>query len=82
MTDFIHDNGDRAKSNVTGYIGLIIARADHLNGCNRYLVQPQVNVQKEIPDAYWHDEAELVVTKKAVVKGANPDRGGPVSKTK
>lgn len=74
-TDFKYNNGDEAKSIVTGFKGMITARADHLYGCNRYMLQPKIK-DNAMQDAFWHDEDELVITKAKVLKRKNNDRGG------
>jgi len=74
-TNFKFNNGDKAKSIVTGFKGMITARADHLYGCNRYMLQPMIK-DGAMQDAFWHDEDELTITKKKVLKRKNNDRGG------
>ncbi len=79
---FLLENGTEVKSNLSGFQGIIVARADHINGCNRYYVSPTVDKDGKLPDSYWFDEAELVIVKKAKVRPKNNDRGGFASKTK
>ena len=81
MANFTLDNGDKVESNISGFTGLIVARADHLHGCNRYMVQPkltaaQVKLGLGTPDAFWHDEDELKVLEKKVLPRKNNGRGG------
>lgn len=52
MNDFKFDNGSKAKSNITGFKGMITARADHLYGCNRYHLTPPINKDGELPNGY------------------------------
>ena len=73
---FTLDNGTKVKSNVTGFAGMITARADHLYGCNRYFVTPPVGADGKLPDGYWVDEAELEVTEEATLEPKNNKRGG------
>ena len=75
-TDFTLDNGDKVKSLTTGFDGMITARADHLHGCNRYMVQPFMGKDKKLPDSFWFDEDDLEVTKKSVLPRKNNSRGG------
>lgn len=65
---FRFENGDKAKSVITGFKGIITARADHLTGCNRYYLQPTINEDGTVPDGCWHDEQELKVIKSKKVK--------------
>jgi len=76
MNDFKFDNGSKAKSNITGFKGMITARADHLYGCNRYHITPPVNKEGELPEGYWFDEDELIVSEGKVLERKNNDRGG------
>jgi len=80
-TDFKYNNGDQAKSIITDFKGTITARADHLYGCNRYMLQPKIK-DGAMQDAFWHDEDELVITKAKVFKRKNNDRGGSPDKLK
>ena len=80
---FTIENGIKVKSNISGFKGIIVARADHLNGCNRYLVSPPIDKDGKLTDSFWFDEDELVVVvgKKRLERKSN-DRGGPASKIK
>lgn len=51
--------GEETKSTITNLVGKIIASTEHLNGCDRYLVQPMMGEDEKIPDAYYMDEGEL-----------------------
>lgn len=75
-TDFTLDNGDRVKSKISGFQGMITARADHLNGCNRYSVEPLVDKEGKMQEPFWFDEDDLEVVKKKVLKRKSNTRGG------
>lgn len=81
---FLHKLGVKAKSNISGFKGLITARAQYLHGCNRYWISPQeLTKDKDLNDGYWFDEDELIIEKPKIVrKKTNADRGGPPSKIK
>lgn len=81
-TNFTLNNGEKVKSNTTGFTGVITARADHLHGCNRYYVLPKVDKDGKLPDGYWMDEADLIVVSDKIIPRANNDRGGFASKDK
>ena len=68
--------GAIVESNISGFKGMVVSRSEHLNGCNRYWVQPRVTKDGKIPDGLWFDECELVETKKPTLKRKNNDRGG------
>jgi len=73
---FAIELGVQVESNITGFKGIVVSRSEHLNGCNRYWVQPKVGKDGKVPDGLWHDEAELIVKKKSIFARANNDRGG------
>lgn len=80
--NFILENGTKVKSNISGFVGMVTSRADHLNGCNRYYVNPPVDKDMKLPDGYWFDEAELEVIEEPKLKPQNNDRGGFPSSAK
>jgi len=57
-------------------------RAEHLNGCNRYWLEPKVDKKGDYREGRWFDEGELVVKKSSVMKRKNKDRGGFSSQIK
>lgn len=74
--------GIKARDRVTGAEGIIDMRAEYLNGCIRYSLQPPCSSKEpnKRPDAYWVDEQQLEqidegLNAKPVMKGK---RGGPV----
>jgi len=75
-TNFIFNNGDEVVTKIASFKGIIDARADHINGCNRYSIQPPVDKDGKMQDGFWFDEADIEVAKEEVVKRSNNDRGG------
>ncbi len=49
------------ESNVSGFKGKVTSRAQHVNGCDRYWVQPAVDKDGRTVPGEWFDEQELVV---------------------
>ena len=82
MSKFTIENGVNVKSNITGFKGMVVSRSEHLNGCNRYWVQPKVDKNGKQPEGLWFDEGEIIVTSKPKLKAKNQDRGGFSSKVK
>lgn len=58
---FTIEMGSKVESDLCGFKGTITARAEHLNGCNRYWAQPPVDKDGKMVDGHWLDEDELVV---------------------
>lgn len=80
--EFKHKLGAKVKSNTIGLIGVITARSEHLYGCNRYSVQPQVNADSKVPEGWWLDEEDITI-----VSPPEPNKkptgikdGGPMEK--
>ena len=76
------ENGTKVKSNVSGFCGVITARAEHLYGCARYWLQPPVDKEGKQPDGMWFDEDELDIVELPKKKKTPSDRGGFPSKIK
>lgn len=68
--------GSEVKSDVCGFTGIATSRSEHLNGCNRYWVQPKIGKDGKMPDGNWLDEPELIVIKKPKMKRNNDERPG------
>lgn len=60
--------GSEVIDEVTGFKGKVTSRATHLNGCDRYWVQPPIQKDGKYPDGAWIDVTTLKVTKAAKVK--------------
>ena len=70
--------GEKVKDCVTGFKGVVIARAQYITGCNQYGVAPKA-VKNEAKDSRWFDEDRLIdsIPKKKTKRSGN--RGGPQS---
>ena len=73
---FTIDLGAKVKSSISGFAGVVSSRAEHLNGCNRYWVQPPVDKDGKMMDGSWIDEGELIVEVAPVLERKNQNRGG------
>lgn len=82
MTTFTVELGAEVISNISGFTGIVCSRSEHINGCNRYWLQPKIDKDGKLPDGLWLDEAELVVVNPPALKQKNTDRGGPYSKVR
>jgi len=76
MGNFLIELGSKAKSKISGFAGTITSRSEHLNGCNRYWVEPLVDKDGKIKEGAWFDEVELVVTQKPKTKAVKRINGG------
>jgi len=60
--------GDRAKDAITGFEGIVVARAEWLNGCDRFIIQPEQLKDGKLIDSLWFDGPQLRLVKKGVIK--------------
>ena len=83
MSEFRLALGDRVKDRLTGLTGIIVARTEWLNYCNRYTVQPQKIKDGKPVESTVFDEGDLTLLMAAVFNGEqkkvrrNMYTGGP-----
>ena len=56
---FKYELGVRVKDRVSEMIGIVDMRAQYLNGCIRYSVQPKIKKDGDRPESWWIDEAQI-----------------------
>lgn len=76
---FKHDLGVNVEARVTKLRGIVTARSENLYGCNRYYIQPPAGDDQKVPDGWWVDEDDIVVTGSGVNR-VPKDTGGPMSR--
>lgn len=67
---FAHGLGKKAKDKLSGFKGIITARAEFLTGCNRYCIQPTELYEGRPIEGLYFDE-EMVETTKG---GISPEK--------
>jgi hypothetical protein len=79
---FVIQLGVEVEDKVTGLKGIITARSENLNMCNRYYIQPSVNKDMKIPDGWWVDEMQIKIIGKGVAPKPEKERtkGGPMGR--
>jgi len=61
--------GDKVRDSITGFEGIVVARAEYLNGCISLQVQ-SAKLKDDSPiHPEWFDEQRLTNTSKATVGG-------------
>ena len=65
--------GKEARSKVTGFYGIITARADYLTGCVQYCLQPSVDDDGKERKSKWVDESELEILDEGVAADFNQE---------
>lgn len=74
------DLGQKAEDKITGFYGVITARAQYLTGCDQYCLQPPIRKdQNEILKSEWFDEGRIHILAKGFTAAdmAGPAPGGP-----
>lgn len=73
MNEFKHGLGDRVQDVVTGLKGIVMTRAEHVYGCNRYWVQPEEVKDGKAVEGQWWDEDQLKLVRRGVVAASVPE---------
>lgn len=57
--------GEKVKDSLTGFEGIVVAKAEYLDGCIRFQVLPEKLMKDgKIADPEWLDEGRLIKSKK------------------
>lgn len=72
--------GDEVRDKISGLKGKVTTRAECLNGCHRYTVQPGIDKDGKMPDSYWLDEQQLEYVNEGETSIKKTGTGGPVEK--
>ncbi len=71
--------GNKVKDIVTGFTGIAISKAEYLNGCVRYCVQPLVDKEGKYLKGEYIDEGQLVIVDNGTLPSKDKKEltGGP-----
>lgn len=61
---FLFELGQEVEDSVTGFKGHVVARVEHITGCNTYYVQRKFKPKEEIKHPESFDENRLIATGK------------------
>lgn len=75
MSIFKFNFGDEVKDSITELQGIIVARAEYMNGCIRYGVMHRKLKDGE-PNEIWIDEQRLILKKAKKTEKVNKKPGG------
>lgn len=77
------DLGQQARDKITGFTGIITARASYITGCDQYGLTPPV-ADGKIGDTHYFDEARIEITGRGILpadvtgaKNGGPNRDAP-----
>ena len=81
MSKFIHELGVKAKDKITGFEGIIVARSQHITGCNTYGLRGDLDKDGKVNECEWFDEGLLDVTGKGIEPNdvSSDPPGGPLA---
>lgn len=68
--------GDKVQDTVSGVIGIVCSKIEHLNGCIQYGVQPKLNKNDDEIKVWNIDEEQLKIVKPKTVKVKKSLTGG------
>lgn len=78
MTEFKYSLGDEVKDRVTGFVGIVAAQIKWINGCLRYVVQPQEVKDGKPIEGSSFDEGDLRILNAGKVEAEQiKEIGGP-----
>ena len=69
--------GQKVKSKITGFTGVITCESYWINGCIQYCVKPPVDKEGKDQSGVWHDEEELIEAGEGIDIGPVKPTGGP-----
>ena len=76
--------GQKVRDRVTGLEGIAYARLTFLYGCDRITIQPAVDKDGKVPDAWDCDEPQVDIVDSVVIMEQTTEQrvsGGPMCKT-
>ena len=59
---------DKVKDTFSGFTGIVIARSEHLTGCNQVFVLPESPTNNDLKEGHWFDIERIELVQKSVVE--------------
>ncbi len=69
--------GDEVSDTVTGFTGIVTAKALYATGCNQVLVSPPVKPDGSFVDGQWFDVERVAIECPRKISIATSPSGGP-----
>lgn len=74
--------GDRVQDRISKFKGIVGAKSEYLNGCIRFLVEPEgLTSDGEPISSQWFDDVQLKLVKSAALSRKAKPVGGPPRST-
>lgn len=59
--------GVTVKDRITGFMGIVTARVEYLNGCIQYCVKPEISEDGKMPEGEYIDRDQLEVIPRKII---------------
>lgn len=69
--------GDEVADTVTGFTGIVTAKALYATGCNQVLLSPPVKPDGTFVDGHWFDVERVTIKRRRKIDIAISPSGGP-----
>lgn len=60
--------GFKVRHKITGFEGIVVAKAEYLNGCIQYGIKPKMGKDGKMPDVEYIDFDELEIVDEGIKK--------------
>lgn len=60
--------GDKVKDTLSGFTGVVLARSEHMTGCNQLYILPVSDKDNDMKDGHWFDVERIEKLKAAVIE--------------
>ena len=60
--------GDKVKDTLSGFTGVVLARSEHMTGCNQLYVLPDSTETNEMKSGHWFDVERMEKLEDRVVE--------------
>ena len=64
--------GDEVEELITGFKGIVMAKAQYLTGCDQIAIQPQGINDGKFPASHWFDKSRIKILNKYVIDLSEP----------
>ena len=68
--------GQKVRDKITGFEGIITAKAEYLNGCIQFCVRPRVDKEGKSQDGEYFDVEQLEPLEESINTVTSPSGGG------
>ncbi|KZK99178.1 hypothetical protein [Pseudovibrio sp. Ad26] len=70
--------GDKVKDTLSGFTGIVLARSEHITGCNQLFVLPSSEKDNKLNDGQWFDVERIEKLEDKAVEIASRRTGADI----